>query len=539
MVKLMANQIVNVNGEIIAPDEAKVSVFDRSFLYGDSLYEVARTYDGKFFGDEGTPRSAAEIRRALPYGPGSASGNRTRAKWSARSKHFKPARHSKTPKPTAASSSAAERGKIGFGLECLETPTQYVIIVQPLDPLDRSEIQQGPQAQDRRAHPQRRARAGSRGENRKLSQLASGLSRSPQAKTSKTRCFATPTDTSPKARLSRSPTSRTGSSSPRRLTSEFSTASRASTCSRSPASIGMETREVRFPRERRLRSRRSHHDQHDLRILSRHPSRRSQDRKRKTRPLRPQTLGGLSEIRARSVAAKSSSGMTKEKSPLRQLENAAVSAALAAGSVLRKHFGKPISIREKDNLSLVTNADVEAEETCIKLLLKKFPDFGVLAEESDPRRLARSGTLDHRPARRHDEFRSSLSDVLRFHRGRVGRKNRRRRDLSSDSSRNDRRRSRTRRSAATENAFTFPRPESSTKRFSRRASPTRRKPSSSRDGSLRATQRDRPRRSGAPAARLSTWPTPGVEFLTVSGSATFPPGTWPRDPLLLKKPEVK
>jgi myo-inositol-1(or 4)-monophosphatase len=28
---------------------------------------------------------------------------------------------------------------------------------------------------------------------------------------------------------------------------------------------------------------------------------------------------------------------------------------------------------------------VEAEETCIKLLLKKFPDFGVLAEESDPR----------------------------------------------------------------------------------------------------------------------------------------------------------
>lgn len=74
------------------------------------------------------------------------------------------------------------------------------------------------------------------------------------------------------------------------------------------------------------------------------------------------------------------------KVPLRQLENAAVSAALAAGRVLRKHFGKPISIREKSNASLVTNADVEAEETCIKLLLKKFPDFGILAEESDPRR---------------------------------------------------------------------------------------------------------------------------------------------------------
>src|SRR6185312_1726304 len=45
--------IVNVNGQIIAPpnvlEQAKVSVFDRSFLYGDSLYEVARTYKGKLF----------------------------------------------------------------------------------------------------------------------------------------------------------------------------------------------------------------------------------------------------------------------------------------------------------------------------------------------------------------------------------------------------------------------------------------------------------------------------------------------------------
>jgi myo-inositol-1(or 4)-monophosphatase len=77
--------------------------------------------------------------------------------------------------------------------------------------------------------------------------------------------------------------------------------------------------------------------------------------------------------------------MANPKIPLRQIENAAVNAALAAGRVLRKHFGKPISIREKDNSTLVTNADVEAEETSIKILLKKFPDFGVLAEESDPR----------------------------------------------------------------------------------------------------------------------------------------------------------
>jgi myo-inositol-1(or 4)-monophosphatase len=75
----------------------------------------------------------------------------------------------------------------------------------------------------------------------------------------------------------------------------------------------------------------------------------------------------------------------EEKIPLKQLETAAIAAALAAGSVLKKHFTKKLKIREKSNASLVTNADVEAEEVCIKSLLKKFPDFGVLAEESDPR----------------------------------------------------------------------------------------------------------------------------------------------------------
>jgi myo-inositol-1(or 4)-monophosphatase len=74
-----------------------------------------------------------------------------------------------------------------------------------------------------------------------------------------------------------------------------------------------------------------------------------------------------------------------EKIPLKQIETAAIAGALAAGKVLRKHFQKPLTIREKANSSLVTNADVEAEEVCIQLLLKKFPDFGVIAEESDPR----------------------------------------------------------------------------------------------------------------------------------------------------------
>ncbi len=36
----------NVNGVITAAQDATVSIFDRSFQYGDSVYEVTRTYDG-------------------------------------------------------------------------------------------------------------------------------------------------------------------------------------------------------------------------------------------------------------------------------------------------------------------------------------------------------------------------------------------------------------------------------------------------------------------------------------------------------------
>src|ERR1700693_4933030 len=45
----MQNAIINLNGQILGPTEAKISVFDRGYLYGDSLYEVVRSYHGEFF----------------------------------------------------------------------------------------------------------------------------------------------------------------------------------------------------------------------------------------------------------------------------------------------------------------------------------------------------------------------------------------------------------------------------------------------------------------------------------------------------------
>ncbi|HEY6099329.1 MAG TPA: aminotransferase class IV [Anaeromyxobacter sp.] len=41
--------VVNLDGTIVPPQAAVVSVFDRGFLYGDSVYEVIRTYGGRPF----------------------------------------------------------------------------------------------------------------------------------------------------------------------------------------------------------------------------------------------------------------------------------------------------------------------------------------------------------------------------------------------------------------------------------------------------------------------------------------------------------
>jgi branched-chain amino acid aminotransferase len=44
--------VVNLDGVLVAPERASVSVFDRGFLYGDSVYEVIRTYGGRPFEEE-------------------------------------------------------------------------------------------------------------------------------------------------------------------------------------------------------------------------------------------------------------------------------------------------------------------------------------------------------------------------------------------------------------------------------------------------------------------------------------------------------
>jgi branched-chain amino acid aminotransferase len=63
--------VVNLNGVLVGPDQAKVSVFDRGFLYGDSVYEVIRTYRRQPFELElhlaRLRRSASRLALSLPW----------------------------------------------------------------------------------------------------------------------------------------------------------------------------------------------------------------------------------------------------------------------------------------------------------------------------------------------------------------------------------------------------------------------------------------------------------------------------------------
>jgi branched-chain amino acid aminotransferase len=60
------SSLVALDGRIVTPAEASVSVFDRGFLYGDSVFEVFRTYGGVPFGfAEHMARLGRSAARAL------------------------------------------------------------------------------------------------------------------------------------------------------------------------------------------------------------------------------------------------------------------------------------------------------------------------------------------------------------------------------------------------------------------------------------------------------------------------------------------
>lgn len=63
-------RVVSLDGALISPEQASVSVFDRGFLYGDAVFEVLRTYGGRPFSLQEhlarLRRSADKVFIALP-----------------------------------------------------------------------------------------------------------------------------------------------------------------------------------------------------------------------------------------------------------------------------------------------------------------------------------------------------------------------------------------------------------------------------------------------------------------------------------------
>src|SRR5438270_1617599 len=87
--------LVNVEGRLVQPEQAFVPVLDRGFLYGDSVYEVVRTYAGRPF----------ELKRHLDRMDRSAaaSGSRRRSASGSRRSSRARCRRRATPNRTRAS----------------------------------------------------------------------------------------------------------------------------------------------------------------------------------------------------------------------------------------------------------------------------------------------------------------------------------------------------------------------------------------------------------------------------------------------------
>src|SRR5437870_5350646 len=65
----MVPKLIYINGSYVLPAEAKVSVFDRGFLFGDSVYEVIPVYQKKpFFWQKHLDRLKFSLEQTkIPY----------------------------------------------------------------------------------------------------------------------------------------------------------------------------------------------------------------------------------------------------------------------------------------------------------------------------------------------------------------------------------------------------------------------------------------------------------------------------------------
>ena len=67
---------------------------------------------------------------------------------------------------------------------------------------------------------------------------------------------------------------------------------------------------------------------------------------------------------------------------LEDVKRIGIAAAYQAGDILQAKFGKISQVRKKGAIDLVTEADTASEEHILQVIHSRFPDHGILAEES-------------------------------------------------------------------------------------------------------------------------------------------------------------
>jgi branched-chain amino acid aminotransferase len=131
--------VLNVQGKLMLPGQESISAFDRSYLYGDSLYEVVRSYDGHFLDDQiqghldRLQASAGLCNLELSQKP---DEYRREMERTLRFFHEQPfGKNSSGKMLDAYCRIVLSRGvgKIGFGKGQLLGPTLFTIYVQPVD----------------------------------------------------------------------------------------------------------------------------------------------------------------------------------------------------------------------------------------------------------------------------------------------------------------------------------------------------------------------------------------------------------------------
>lgn len=138
--------VININGQFVPVSEATVSVFDRSFLYGDSLYEVVRTYQGKPFRLKEhlkrLEKSAVLCQMKFSHSIEEYEREILRSIEKYRSQ---PGKQNEDVYVRIVISRGA--GKIGFGLKNVETPYLYVIYVEPISMFPNKPFEEGSKLQ--------------------------------------------------------------------------------------------------------------------------------------------------------------------------------------------------------------------------------------------------------------------------------------------------------------------------------------------------------------------------------------------------------